>query len=152
MTALELVRELSEDIPLQEDALMNLFADLPLDFPIHFRKRLPLMAHRFRMLGITLLGRVYLLEHMRQLPATDLLPIILHEAVHVRQQRNSPVLFYLRYSLSVVLGFVTIRPDEKLRRRRETSGRFHAAYRSALYEEEAYRAQFAMQNQLKRSV
>ena len=152
MTALELVRELSGDIPLGQDDLLHLFAGLPLDFPIYFRKRLPLTAHRFRMVGITLLGRVYLLERMRQLPATTLLPIILHEAVHVRQQRTSPVLFYLRYSLSVVLGILDIRPDEKLRRRREKSGRFHAAYRSVPYEEEAYRAQFAMQNQLKRFV
>lgn len=152
MMAEDLVRDIAGQIPLQYDIIRDLFTGLPLDFPIYFRVRLPLRAHRFRMLGITLLGRVYLLERMRELPATELLAIILHEAVHVRQQRASPALFYLRYSLSVVWSFLTIRPDEQLRDRRARSGRFHAAYRSVPYEEEAYRAQFALQNQLKRLV
>jgi hypothetical protein len=123
-------RELGVDRALVEAA----FEHVPLDFPVHFRARLPLAAHRAGACGITLFGRVYLLHHICSWPPLDRLAILRHEAEHVRQQRADR-LFYLRYGADWLGRF--LRPEGA----RNLRSRLRGAYRAIGAEREAYAAE-----------
>lgn len=133
LIARDLVASARASLGLHENVIDEIFDGAPLDFPVVFSLHLPLLADRFGMTGITLLGSVWFVESVRSLPAISLLSLLRHEAEHVRQQRERPVMFYPRYGLAFLRALV-----EPARGR--IGSRFLAAYRRIPYEEEAYRA------------
>ena len=135
-----LVEELIAGYKLPEADVIDLFRDVPLDFPIFFRKRLPFRVNRFGMIGITLRGRVWLLEKIKTGNPIWLLGLIRHEAEHVRQQRLEPLLFYPRYLLYWLGNFLNPLPSTNLRDLRKRYTRTHGAYRAIPYEIAAYGA------------
>ncbi len=149
LTARQLIQQIAERFPEQKDDVLLLFQEIPLDFPVLFQARLPFFAHRFGMIGITLCGRLYLLESLQQFSAIQLLSILRHEAEHVQQQQAAPITFYLRYCLSWITGFLTPQPTDMLKNFRAKYSRAHAAYRAIPYEVEAYNAQNSVQKRLK---
>lgn len=110
-------------------AVEQIFADVPLDFPLRLHTRLPLLAHRFGAAAITLFGTVTLLrdEWVRLGPAQQC-ALLRHEAEHIVQQRKAPVLFYVRYGLAWLRGWL------------KHWSRYRA-YRAIPYEVEAYAAE-----------
>jgi len=111
-----------------------IFASVPTDFTLRIRPRLPLFAHRSGAVAITLCGDVTALRPAWEgMPPTTQCALLRHEAEHVRQQRAAPLLFYLRYGLAWVWGFMTVPGG------RGTRG--HRAYRSIPYEVDAYAAE-----------
>ena len=126
------------DLPIAD--VLALFQDAPLDFPVIFSSTLPLQAHRFGMVGITLRGSVWLLNRARELSPLRLLALIRHEAEHVQQQRKAMGFFYPRYGLSWLGNMLNPFPNEHLRAFRKEYGRSYAAYRAIPYEIEAYLA------------
>lgn len=122
------------------DLIERLFRGTPRDFPVICAETLPLRAHRFGMTGITLFGRVYLRNTVRNLPPAELIALLRHEAEHVRQQRESPVLFYPLYALFWLLFFLHPFPGARLKTLRKKHGRGQGAYRAIPYEEKAYEA------------
>jgi hypothetical protein len=161
LTALDVVTEAASRLNLDAAIVARIFDETPLDFPVHFRDRLPLFAHRLGMIGITLAARVWLLVSARQLPADALIALIRHEAEHVRQQRERPILFYPRYALGYLIGL--LRPsstgslgDKSSEGRRHASrrehSRTHRAYRSIGYEREAYAADATAREEIARAL
>lgn len=138
ITARHLLEITARNLPVPLQQIEQLFRGTPLDFPVIFGPHLPLGAHRFGMVGITLFGRVYLRSTVRHLPPVELLSLLRHEAEHVRQQKERTLLFYPRYALSWLLSFLNPVPSERLQALRATHGRAHGAYRAIPYEEEAY--------------
>lgn len=149
LTAEQLIQQIAERFPEQKDEVLQLFKETPLDFPVLFQARLPFFAHRFGMIGITLCGKLYLLERLQQFPAIQLLSILRHEAEHVQQQHAAPLTFYLRYCFSWLAGFLSPLPTDVLKNFRAKYSRAHAAYRAIPYEVEAYNAQNNVQKRLK---
>lgn len=128
-----MVAEAAAHIGLRAGVTKEIFAGVTLDFPVTFARSLPLYANLLGMAGITICGRVWLLDSVRKYPADALLVLIRHEAEHVRQQRERPFGFYPRYAIEFVRGLV--RPSETKGR-----NRFDRAYRSISFERSAYAA------------
>lgn len=122
------------------DLIEQLFRGTPRDFPVIVAETLPLWAHRFGMTGITLFGRVHLRNTVRNLPPAELIALVRHEAEHVRQQRERPVLFYPLYALFWLLFFLNPFPGARLKTLRGKHGRGQGAYRAIPYEGRAYEA------------
>lgn len=168
MSARDLLADAAARLGLDASLVAEIFDGAPLDFPVVVASHLPLLADRFGMVGITLAGRVWLLESVRDLPADALIALIRHEAEHVRQQRERPLLFFLRYGLGYIRGLLrngapvawrttspsaqgasapspgtaapaTLRSPSALIGR--VRSRAYLAYRSIGYEREAYRAE-----------
>ncbi len=129
--------------------LLRFFGDAPLDFPVTFSGRLPFLAHRFGMVGITLGGKVRLLEKSRNSSPPWFLSLLRHEAEHVRQQRKEPILFYPRYLLFWLAKLLHPFPSDDLRSLRRRYGLFYAAYRAIPYEIDAYREGDGLAERLK---
>ena len=149
-TGEDLLKDLATRLPEHSTNISQLFEQVYLDFPVIFTQRLPLFAHRFNMIGITLCGNVYLLERLRDLPYIELLSILRHEAEHVKQQQRSPLLFYVRYCLSYIIGILRPASNDEMKKLRQRFGRLHAAYRSIPYEVDAYKVGDTVRNVLKR--
>lgn len=146
MIARTLVADLATRIGLPADAVKILFHRIPLDFPIIFRRTLPFAVHRQGMVGITLFKKVYLLEGMATANPQSLLLLILHEAIHVRQQQSQAV-FYPCYGLAYLWGLLRF----GFRRNSGTiQQRLHAAYRQIPAEREAYTAEERARLQLRK--
>jgi hypothetical protein len=134
VSARDVVREAAARIDLSSDLITEIFDGAPLDFPIIFSRHLPFFVERIGMAGITLAGRVWLTEAAREHTPARLIALVRHEAEHVRQQRERPAAFYLRYGLGYLTGLV--RPEGGI----AAASRFDRAYRSIAYEREAYAA------------
>lgn len=132
-----LVNRLAAQLALPANAVPILFGGLPLDFPIIFRRTLPFAVHRQGMAGITLFQKVYLLEAMETANPQSLLLLILHEAVHIRQQRNQ-ALFYPCYGLAYLWGILRFGVS---RHRGGIRQQLHRAYRQIPAERQAYAAE-----------
>jgi hypothetical protein len=141
LTARELLIESFGALGLGQEEMSLLFADTPVDFPVIFSGWLPLFVHRFGMVGITLFGRVYLLDQARTYPIVELIAIVRHEAEHVRQQREAPFLFYIRYVGEWLVGLIGGKPGRDGSSARQPRDRWHRAYRAIAAEQEAYRAE-----------
>lgn len=129
-----LVHTLAARLALPPGEMEQLFRGIPLDFPVIFRPTLPFGVHRQGMVGITLFKKVYLTEGMAAANPQSLLLLVLHEAVHVRQQR-AQVLFYPCYGLAYLWGMLRF----GFRRGGGTiSQRMHKAYRQIPAERAAY--------------
>ena len=124
-----LVKALIRYHGLSESVIGEFFTDVPLDFPIFFRRSLPFQANRFGMIGITLRGKVWLLKKAEAGTPIWLLSLIRHEAEHVRQQRLEPLLFYPRYVLYWLAYLLNPFPGTVLRNFRQQFGWLHGAYR-----------------------
>lgn len=146
--ARDLLEDIAQALTIPHEQVERLFMGTPLDFPLAFAETLPLWAHRFGMVGITLWGTVHLRNIVRNLPPIELLALLRHEAEHVRQQEREPFLFYPRYAFSWLLSFLNPRPGKRLQSLRVRYGRGHAAYRAIPYEEEAYAAGDRMRTDL----
>jgi len=140
MDAARLIFQRAGAVGFEPDDIIQHFSPAPTDFQVRFVKRLPLMAHLFGMVGITLLGRVWLKIETTEMSAEPFLSLLRHEAEHVRQQREQPIRFYPSYIGQWVVKFLSPRPAVVVRDRRRRGGRFYAAYRSISFEEEAYDA------------
>lgn len=116
-----------------------LFSGVPIDFPVIVAERLPLRLERRRMIGVTIRGRVWILESWLERSPLQLLALLRHEAEHVRQQRNSPILFYPRYLLGWICNLLRGGSAET-ETPRGISGRMHGAYRGIPDERSAYLA------------
>ncbi|MCB0712247.1 MAG: hypothetical protein KDD67_07955 [Ignavibacteriae bacterium] len=148
--AYDLVVELGEQLGLSEEQVLSFFTDSPLDFPIYFASRLPFFVDRFGMVGITIRGKVWLLNKARNGHPIFLLSLVRHEAEHVAQQRREPILFYPRYFISWLGNFLIPFPSKKLRQFRKRFGHRHAAYRAISYEVEAYRVGDSLAERLRK--
>jgi hypothetical protein len=114
----------------------RIFEGVPRDFPVFFGPHLPLRADRFGMAGITIGGRVYLRDEVRDYSPGELLRLLRHEAEHVRQQRSDR-LFYLRYGWQWLLGMGRALPSVG---RTGLASAAQAAYLAIEAEREAYAA------------
>ena len=132
------LRHASGDPESLERAVRSSLPELPLDFPVRFTSRLPFRLDRAGMIGVTIFGRVWLRDDLRQRPAIAILSTIVHEAVHVAQQRASPLLFYPAYFGGWGLNLLRPGSGHYLRSMRSSRGRRGAAYRSIPAEREAY--------------
>lgn len=137
LIAATLVDSLATQLALPPNAVPILFGGLPLDFPILFRPTLPFGVHRQGMVGITLFQKVYLQEAMATATPQSLLLLILHEAVHIRQQRNQR-LFYACYGLAYLWGMLRFGFG---RNGGSWQQRLHRAYRQIPAERQAYAAE-----------
>lgn len=146
VAATTLVADLAARLALPADAVKRLFHGIPLDFRIIFRTKLPFAVHRQGMVGITLFKNVYLLEGMATANPQTLLLLILHEAIHVRQQRNQ-VLFYPCYGLTYLWGMLRFGFNSN---GGTIQQRLHAAYRQIPAEREAYAAEGRARLQLRK--
>jgi len=138
--ARSLVTSAAREAGLDHALTDRIFEGTPLDFPVIFTDRLPLGAGLLGMIGITLLGRVYLHSSMRSSSPEALLFLLRHEAEHVRQQRRDRILFYPRYILGWLRRFameLSSASDAERRVRRA----WHRAYRMIPAEQEAYGAE-----------
>lgn len=131
----ELLENAARKISLRPEAVAEIFADTPVDFTVIITSSLPFLVHRFGMRGITIGGRVYLLESVLDSPASSLIVLLRHEAEHVRQQRNDPW-FYLRYFYGWARGFL----PRLFSGRGKIGASWHAAYMEIKAEQEAYGA------------
>ncbi len=135
-TALDAARDAIRRASLPEDLLDTIFTGVPLDFPLLYRRRLPLRVDLLGMIGITLRGRVYLHERARSISPRAFLRLLRHESEHVRQQREER-LFYMRY----ITGFIRALLPLLFRSGAGSLGeRFHRAYLRIPAERAAYAA------------
>lgn len=138
LNADELVAETARRIDLSPYAVEALFAGVPLDFPVRISGRLPFRVDLLGMVGITLFGRVHILQRAMWYSPHDILSLLRHEAEHVRQQRRTGARFYVRY-ISDWIRLVA-HPDST----ESTQGlraRMSRAYLRIGFEREAYAAE-----------
>lgn len=131
--ARHLLREIALRGGIGSETLERIFEGTPVDFPVRFSSRLPLMAHRLGMIGITLFGTVHLLARTLDYPPGELLVLLRHEAEHVRQQRTRGLVFYPRYLYYWIRHFFGSLPHSP-------TGRWRRAYFDIPDEREAYAA------------
>jgi hypothetical protein len=136
VAASELLERAASAIGLPSDLLAEIFAGVPIDFPVLLSPALPFGADRLGMIGITLGGRVHLLSRVVRGDPADLIVLLRHEAEHVRQQREDRF-FYVRYVWGWLGGF--IRPPRE-GTRGGLAGRWRRAYIGIAAEREAYEA------------
>ena len=120
--------------------LDTIFEGAPLDFTVRFAPTLPFSVHRFGMAGITLFGRVHLLDRVREYPPAELIVLVRHEAEHVRQQRRRGPLFYPKYLWDWGREFLRRRSDTDDMASRRAMRRWWLAYMNIPDEREAYAA------------
>jgi hypothetical protein len=138
LTADELIAEAARRIGLSPHATDALFEGVPRDFPVRIHRKLPMRADLLGMIGITLFGTVHILERALRYSPHDILSLLRHEAEHVRQQRRSGTLFYVRYIFDWVRLVVHPDPGEPARGWR---ARIDGAYLGIGFEREAYAAE-----------
>ncbi len=134
-----LARETALEGGFDPEIVVRLLAEAGDDFPITLDDRLPFGINRLGMLGITLGRHVHLLHSSRRRDPYSLLLLIRHEAEHVRQQREMPITFYVRYVASWLWGFLG--PDRGRLRPPVTAPRWVRAYHAIGAEKEARRAE-----------
>ncbi len=137
-----------EVLPIINEAL----GSSTLDYQVRLVDRLPFRLERFNMIGVTLLGRVWLRADLLERPALSILSTLVHEGVHVAQQRRHRFTFYPRYIGWWIGNLVTPFPDHSLKRARSLRGRFHAAYRMIPHERAAYTEEARFRARLLRSL
>ncbi len=133
------------------DEIVRLFGSAPLDFPVIFRRHLPLYVDLNGMRGITIFQRVWLLDRVVDAAPIDLIGLIRHEAEHVAQQRTNPLLFYPRYLVDWLLGYLRKNRHGTLAALRRRFGRAHAAYRFIPDERRAYAAGLRLEARIRRA-
>lgn len=114
----------------------RLLSDVPMDFPVTIDDRLPFGVERHGMSGITLRGRVYIHQAVLEQSPLSILLLLRHEAEHVRQQRNSPYWFYVRYVGEWIVAVIRL-----LGSARNRVSRSRRAYLMISAEREAYGAE-----------
>lgn len=123
---------------LLNEIIWSTLPQIPLDFPVRISRHLPFLLDRMNMIGVTLLGRVWLRADLLERPTLSIVATLIHEAVHVAQQRRNPVRFYLRYVGGWALNALNPIPGRALRTARIRRGWLHAAYRFLPEERIAY--------------
>ncbi|MDB5033057.1 MAG: Uracil phosphoribosyltransferase [Chlorobi bacterium] len=125
---------------LRHETIDEIFRDAPTDFQVIISSTLPFRVDRFGMIGITLLGRVYLLEQALAYSPSALIALLRHEAEHVRQQREKRF-FYIRYIASWLRNVLHGDAGKNTGTFRAFRSRWHGAYRDIPAEKEAYAAE-----------
>jgi hypothetical protein len=148
LSARDVAADAAARLGLDPSVVAEIFDGAPLDFPIVFATRLPLFAHRLGMIGITIGARVWLLDAARRLPPESLLALVRHEAEHVRQQRERPLLFYPLYGLDYLRTLLSGRDRATDR----SASMTHHAYRTIGYERAAYAADAAARERIARAL
>lgn len=155
MSAEDLLQHISKrwsnDARDPSEIVRQLFRGVPIEFRVKIGPGLPFFLHRFNMIGVTILRRVWLVDSLIERPTVILLRVLRHEAVHVEQQAEDPISFYPRYFLNWLLNLV--RPGSGLlKARRRELGRFRAAYRHIPAERIAYAREGEFRRRLTREL
>ncbi|MEP7218800.1 MAG: hypothetical protein ABI876_07775, partial [Bacteroidota bacterium] len=149
LEAAEMLGDLARAIGMRRELIDEIFRDAPTDFQVIISSTLPFRADLFGMIGITLLGRVYLLEQVRSYSPSALIALLRHEAEHVRQQRETRF-FHIRYIAGWLRNIPRGGAGNNTGTFRALGSRWHRAYRDIPAEKEAYAAEDRARDLLKR--